>query len=255
MSYRFNNGLILRNCSLEVALEKAKVLRRVCLEKASEKLCQRASEYLVLRHDLAMNVCWLDDEDHPSVMKEIDEAQRITVGGGGTSPDWDYTLELVFIPWFGNLLVLYYLENDPGYRDAMLSLGFEDFHYYNNVDKPESVPEWEWKARRDAWFNCGLTDYEAPSSLGMCFKVVSWNDLKELPVWWLNRTETVMSPQNRRKAVARELVAPEVVAYFNGKDLTPTDFLMKSWSLADERAEHVLLADDESLELDFHDFF
>lgn len=257
MSYRFRHGLILRDCTYEQALGTLKALRTKCLDIASTVLCQKASEYLVMKSDMAQNVCWLDD-DHwspPSFTKELEEAQRMTSVGGSESPQWDYTLELVLIPWYGNLLVLYYAQNDPGYRDAMLSLGFEEFYYFNDTDRPENIPEREWLARRDAWFGCGLTDYEAPSSLGFCYKVVSWQDLLEAPVWWMQRSETVMDPMVRRRAVAEALVGPEVDQLFKKLEFTVTDYLVHSWKLIADRAPDVRLTSDEALELDFHDLF
>lgn len=255
MSWKIYNGLILRHATLEEALVKAKELRRRCLSLASDKLCQLASERLVLKADMALNVCWLTDEDDetPPVMEEIKAAKRRVAGEGVRCPEWDHTLELAFIPWHGHVLVLYFLENDPGYHDAMTELGFEEFYYYSNTDRPDHVTEREWLARRDAWHHSGYMDYEAPSSFGLCFGVVNWNDLMEVPVWWLARQDTQMNPEARKRAVAEQLISPELSFHFNRGGETISDMMKRSMRLSKERTPDVLLAED--VELDFHDLF
>lgn len=251
MSWKIHNGMILRDCTLEQGLAKVKVLRERCLDLSSKKLRQLACEHLIFNHDLAMNACWLeDDDDKPvSVSSKIREAKKEVDGEGTRSPDWDFTLELSLIPWNGHLLVLYFLENDPGYTDVMADLGFEEYYYYNNTDKPGHVTEQEWSGRYDAWQECGLMSYQAPSTLGLCYQAIGWHDIKNVSHWWFKGEPTELNPNARRAAVATKLINPELAFHFAEDGQKFSNVIKRSAKLMQERTPEVLLADIPEFDL------
>lgn len=259
LSWTIYHGMILKNATLEQAFAKAKALRATCLSHMRQTIGRKACEVLAFKADLAQNVCWLNEDDITPmpVMKQIEAAKEAVDGRGVREPEWDYTFDLVFMPWQGHILTLYFVENDPGYHEAMLKLGFEEFQYFNNTDRPEGISEQEWSMRFDAWEAVGLMDYEAPSTLGLSYQVVSWHDIRDVAEWWflLDREAVAMSDQRRRQAVAEKLVCAEMDADLQGQQLTVSDLIKQTMKRYPERTPQVQLADVASITFDFHDLF
>ncbi|MGE8063716.1 hypothetical protein ACQKP2_00975, partial [Pseudomonas sp. NPDC089569] len=98
--------------------------------------------------------------------------ERAKTAGGERSVDWDFTLSVCLIPWGDDLLALHYLENNPGFLEALKGIGFEDFHYQNSTDRPDSISELDWVERSATW--ASALDKGVPASVGLTYEIVRW---------------------------------------------------------------------------------
>lgn len=203
MSDKIYNGMILRNASLEDALEKGKRLREACLPKAAQGLHQEAAKHLALLADLKVNDVFDEGATYNQCVWDlIKEAKMRVLGKGIRSSDWDYSFELCFIPHKGDVLTLFFMENDAGFMDEMTALGFEDYHYQNQTDKPSECSEKEWNEREDVWRDSGMLDYMAPSDLGLSYSVINWHDISRHSIDPKAVEAVSLDDDKRRKAVA-----------------------------------------------------
>lgn len=64
---------------------------------------------------------------------------------------WDITVNLTVIPLQGKTLALFYAHMKP-YVELWQSFKWvKDYHYQNQVDKPEEIPDEEWETRKQDW--------------------------------------------------------------------------------------------------------
>lgn len=213
MSTKIYNGLILRDSSIEQALKHLVSIKSQCVdaaEKAAAKVCAREMAYSV---DLAANLCVLGEQIQPfrtwKLMEKFDLAKVSVLGKGVRNTEWDFTFNVCLIPANGNVLAIYSVESDLGYRDALLGVGFKDYHFQTSTDRPEDISEDEWNSRRDAW-NSALPGRSTPSAVGVTYSVVSWDDYS-LVFYNPNLIHAqIPTPEVRKKRVARRLSELEI---------------------------------------------
>lgn len=246
MSFKVYHGRILRKTSLEGALTKAKALRERCLEPALDAVAKEAAQHLAFLADLQVNGFTVDLRSlgFKTLMRTLQDAKKKVDGEGIRSTRWDHTFDLAFIPWKEDILVLFFMENDPGYSAAMADLGFEDYHYQNSVDRPESIDEAEWLERYEAWHGCGYLQYEAPAHIGFSFQVVGWRDLLDVAIDQERIRQQALDPLRRQKAVAAELITPEIKDWGKGKNLGYMALANKARELIEAKAPDIQLAED-----------
>lgn len=250
MSATIYHGKILKQTSLEEALSLCKSLREVCLPKAQEGIAKEVAASLAVKADLAVNGRETNDDDVVSslmdAMDKLNKAKSKVLGEGVRDVDWDYTFELALIPIRSDILVLHFMENDPGFESAMTELGFEDYHYQSQTDKPIDIPEDEWERRAKDWYDAGYLQYQAPSTLGFTFFVVGWNDLfspimdKEL----IQAQFEKLDPEKRKKRVALHLAGEELDPWIKKEKPRISQILEASKKFIKENQSRVKLADN-----------
>lgn len=248
MSTKIYNGLRLRGYTFEQALALLKSIRPDCVQAARSYTAGIAAHQMAELSDLAFNFPDVDGRNPWwSVHDRIGEAQRKVLGRGERCVTWDSSFDICLIPYKGYLLALYYIENDHGYVKALKEAGFEDFSYQNSTDRPESVTEFQWAARAQAW-NVALPRSTSPAAQGFTYCVVSWEDYcgalydREL------LRACLPSEEVRRRAVALALAEKQVLQVNEGlslmrqldriKEIAPT--LMDAAALNPNMAEDIL---------------
>ncbi len=175
MSTKLWNGLILRNHSLEQAFNILKQLRAPCRRLMERTLVGRYAGAFVFDADLSLN---FHEFDRPLLTKSrignlIYEAERNErLRDQRRSADWDLVLTVTLCPKGADVLALYRCWNDPGYAEALMQAGFEDYHYQDQTDCSADVTEEEWDQRRDDLLACddGYT--------GLNFDLITWGDIR-----------------------------------------------------------------------------
>ncbi|HFL7937956.1 hypothetical protein IYR97_26115 (plasmid) [Pseudomonas fulva] len=210
MSTKICNGRILRDSSLADALKKLQDIRDEAVRLAHAGVAVQIAERRYYWADMDHNFLPIPRIHYDSFYWRIrkilqDERARVLVEGT-RSVDWDYTFEVLLIPFSGHVLSIHYLENDSGFTGLLTQAGFQDFHYQNSTDGPEEIPAAEWRARRDAW-NLALPS-GILSHAGLKYELVNWDDVTGA----LNNRELILatkpSDQTRRMNVARNLIDP-----------------------------------------------
>lgn len=212
MSTKIYKGLILQDSSIEQALKHLVSIKSQCVdaaEKAAAKVCAREMAFSV---DLAANYCVLGGQNQPcsswKLMEKFDLAKVSVLGKGVRNTEWDFTFDVCLIPANGNVLATYYVESDLGYHDALLSVGFKDYHQ-NSIDRPEEISEDEWRSRQEAW-QSALPGRTAPQSVGVTYSMVSWDDYSLVFYNPSLIQAQIPTPEVRKKSVARRLSELEV---------------------------------------------
>jgi hypothetical protein len=209
MSTKIYNGLILRDHSLEMALQSLKAFRPRFQALMAEDVAKVFARKLAFLKDLAENFCLLDKSktQYPyiSIMEELYAAERKVLGDKQRVPSWDKTLELVLIPHGQDILAVFYAESVPGYYDALLEIGFESYAYQNSTDDiPEGVTQEEWLKREATWESI-LEESRTLGDLGFVYTLVNWNDIG-LAVMSRESVHTAFPDgQTRRYRVALDL--------------------------------------------------
>lgn len=248
MSSKVYNGWVLKDTTLETGLAICKALRDACLPKAQAAIAKEVAVELAVRADLKANGLEPEKDSIESLMdvwKVLQAAKEVVLGKNIRKPQWDYAFDLVLIPKDSDLLALVFMENDPGYEQAMTDLGFQDYHYQNQTDKPKDISEEDWEQRRKDWHDCGLLQYEAPNTLGFSFAVVNWNDLFN-PVMdkaLVEEQARLLDPEKRRKRVALEMASETLNPWIQREKPKMSEILEKSRALIEEKQGSVRLAE------------
>lgn len=216
MSTKIYNGLILRDCSMEQAFKKLVSIKRRCVEaaeKAAASVCAREMAYSA---DLAANFCKLGTREQPfkawTLIEKFQTAKISVLGKGVRNTEWDFTFDICLMPSGNDVLAIYYVEADLGYRETLLSVGFLDYSYQNSTDRPDDIPEAQWELRKAAW-NAALPGRTAPRDAGLTYTVVSWDDYSLV---FYNPSlihSQIPDPELRKKRVATRLTELEVCSH------------------------------------------
>ncbi|WP_213664199.1 hypothetical protein [Stutzerimonas stutzeri] len=208
MSTKIYNGLILRNHNLEQALAKLIPIRQTCISAGVAATAKLITEELVLQRDLACNYSDIKTKGDPNIftdlMAEFRAAWKKVLGEGVRDVTWDATFDVCLMPSGGDVLVTYYLEQDLGYRQALLDAGFEDYHYQDSTERPQNISEADWELRCRTW-NALLPGRTSPRDVGLLFQAVTWDDLYDAFFRSDMREALVPSEDERRKAVSTRL--------------------------------------------------
>lgn len=84
-------------------------------------------------------------------------------------------------------------------NELLYSGYFEDYHYYDNTDRPDDISKEEWNIRKEDWFDiikrCGSYRTWCPKNGGESFALFDYNDIKlnmdEMKSFKLDDEETV----------------------------------------------------------------
>ncbi|HCH1893837.1 hypothetical protein [Vibrio parahaemolyticus] len=169
----------------------------------------------------------------------IEEKHKVLVDGI-RSTDWDFTFNVCLIPWGQHTLGLYYVENDIGYRQSLMDVGFQDYHYQNSTDKPNDVTDSEWRQRELAWESV-LPGWTRPIERGLSYSVVDWDDYQSAVHSKSLIQENIPSQSIRRKRVAVRLTELELTASFPTS--SAFEIVEKTRELYPDRIDDVLLGD------------
>lgn len=248
MSTHINNGRILRNCTLADALARLQDLRSEAVNKAQAGVAVRVAELRYYWADMDQNFIPIPRKEYDNFfwrVLDILKEQRMKVEGAGErSVDWDFTFQVLLIPHHEHVLALYYLENNPGFTQLLTQAGFEDYHYQNSTDGPESISQSDWEARCVAWDQAMPSG--VPSHAGLKYEMVTWTDIRLT----LHNSELILStrPEEhaRRMKVALNLIDPAPIASEHQK-MGIFQMAKKAEAMAQARAPHVLLATTEMI--------
>ncbi|MGF6281954.1 hypothetical protein ABH908_000013 [Pseudomonas frederiksbergensis] len=244
MSTRINHGHIIRNCTLSEMLDRLKTIRPQCVEMAQNAIAKEIAKKRTFWLDMDVNYLPFPRQKFEapflrliSVLKD----ERAKTARGERSVDWDFTLSVCLIPWGDDLLALHYLENNPGFLEVLKGIGFEDFHYQNSTNRPDSISEQDWEERSATWARA--LDKDVPASVGLTYEIVRWDDA-EGALW---NTDLILAStpddQSRREDVAICLIGTDIERYDEEKH-----HLFKYVQMAKEaaklRAPHVFLAEN-----------
>ena len=102
------------------------------------------------------------------------------------NPLFDFSCEICLIPIEDKILCLYFGEAKEYLNTFTSFKEISSYYYYNNVDKPEDVPEEEWKQREKDWAKA-LPGIGIPSENGF---IVELN--KDIPFIELGMLEEII---------------------------------------------------------------
>lgn len=179
MSTKIFNGLILRNSSLETALDTLKLMRQKCIPVMKAATAKQIAKRIALKNDMRENYILIEKKTEyvfASVLEEFHEAERTVKGRGTRNTTWDATFDICLIPDGRDILALSYFENNKEYTSLLEEAGFEDYSYQNSTDKPEVISENEWDERHARW-NTALPRSTAPCEVGLTYSVIHWDDI------------------------------------------------------------------------------
>ncbi len=241
MSTNIHHGLILRKATLAQGLERLKNVRQQVLPEAQAALATAIAKDMAFSLDMAHNYCAMKEEEKGfwAVVGQIKKAKVKVLGEGYRDTDWDYSFEVCLIPKGRDLLALFYIEKNPGYVDALKAAGFEDYHYQNSTDRPDTICARDWSQRTRDW-NKALPGATSPNQVGMTYTVVSWRDIEKVVYERELVTASVPSDDQRRKAVAMHLTDIEVAE--NHPKLRLRDQAQMTIELEPDRRPSVTLA-------------
>lgn len=211
MSEKLYNGLILRNYTLEQSIRLLHSVRKVCLSRLQNAVVAKIAEIYVFRADLPINFHQFRRKPLKDYYNKFDDLIREAgvkeVGDIGRN-DWDYTFSLRLIPKGQDLLALYYIWNDPGYIAALTDVGFEDYHYQNQTDPPDHIPEEEWLQRDKDWHKYYYGDW-VDDEPGFVYPVIEWIDIQRCNIEEALVRDAVPTEKFRRNNIASFLVSCE----------------------------------------------
>jgi len=244
MSDKIWNGMILRNHSLEQSLLKLQHVRRVCLPKLKNAVEDRVAELLVFEADLTKNLHLLEHVaiEALDVRALIANDKHAVLIEESVGQDWDFTFSVSLIPKGNDVLLLHHIWNDPEYEDALIEVGFEDYHYQNQTDRPDRVPEDEWEHRRNDWYQYyyGALD-EAQAEPFFNYTIIHWHDIHCCPSSFDKEKirATVPSDFVRRRRVAQFLMELEAAISCKGR--------FNAWHEIEKRMSEVILCQNEDI--------
>ena len=213
MSTNINHGMIMRGCTLGQALARLKDIRPACIASMQDSVAGEIGKRIVFYKDMAMNYRAIDQAtaDFWTVVDIMREAKVSVLGRQSREPDWDYSFEVCLIPHGRDVLALHYMENDAGYTDSLKAAGFEDFHYQDQCDGPESISPEDWEQRRAIWGKA-LPGATAPSEVGLTYCMVAWQDIARVQHMHALWSAKIPTEEQRRNEVAARLLEMEVTA-------------------------------------------
>lgn len=244
MSTRINHGRIIRNCTLTQMLERLKTIRPRCVELAQVAIAKEIAKKRTFWLDMDVNYLPYPRQKYEApfwrLVEVLKNAQTKTAAGE-RSVDWDFTLKVCLIPRGDDLLALHYMENNPGYLDVLKDIGFEDFHYQDSTDRPDSISEQAWDERSNTW--ASALGKDLPASVGFAFEIVQWDDTQD--ALWNPDLILANTPDDhsRRQAVAECLIDPDIERYDEEKHHL-LEYALLAKEAAERRAPHVFLAEN-----------
>lgn len=245
MSTKIYNGLILRNCTLEQALEKLRAIRPACVEAGAKAIASGIATRMAFAADLAENYCPLKpvSVSSPYVKAQSDffAARAEVLGKGVRNVDWDCTLSICLIPHAGDLLALYFIEQDCGYVDSLLDIGFERYGYQNSTDRPDEMSAEEWEQRERDWDEAIAR--RAPCEVGFTYEAVTWHDLGQGFYSIDLIKESLPSANARALAVAVELTELELDYSAEARGMRISALVRHVDAQAAKRVEGIRLAE------------
>lgn len=247
MSIKIRTGLILRNASLDTAFSAVSSIRHKCINLAQHEIAMKLNSARMLYDDVAANMCDLESKGPPTtfmLMKSLYDARENVLGRGVRYPEWDFTFEVVLVPNGPDVLAIYYLENDPGFSKALESVGFEDYHYQNSSDRPESIDETEWSQRESTW-KAALQGVPA-CEVGLVAHVVPWEQLELTHFNAELMASCVPSESQRRTNAATDLCVRELDHELYYSEKSKFQAFSNTKAAIKERAKTVLLASESN---------
>jgi hypothetical protein len=219
-------------------------LRSGCVDTAKKSIAKLGARKLAFDADISANVTMLQKDRSCQTLSDlrtmfIEEKHKVLVDGI-RSTDWDFTFNVCLIPWGQHTLGLYYVENDIGYRQSLIDVGFQDYHYQNSTDKPNDVTDSEWRQRELAWESV-LPGWTRPIERGLSYSVVDWDDYQSAVHSKSLIQENIPSQSIRRKRVAVSLTELELTASFPTS--SAFEIVEKTRELYPDRIDDVLLGD------------
>ncbi|EGR4074983.1 hypothetical protein DDO73_18190 [Vibrio cholerae] len=245
MSTKIYNGLILRNSTLENALQLLSSRRQECIQKAINACAKVSAKLIAQQMDLSTNFSCVSKDKFSSFQApflSIERAMIDVLVKQHRNPKWDYSFEVCLLPWHEHVLALFYIENDIEYRKTLLSAGFEDYHYQDSTDKPSEISEQEWEMRRLAWEEA-LPIGTNPIDRGLSFSLVTWHDYLYDATSEERISANMPSESERRKSVARQLLSMELA--ITDSDLTAFELAEKVHELLPSRMQSVLILSEK----------
>ena len=143
---------------------------------------------------------------------------------------FDYTAEVVIIPLEDKMLLMYFGNSDM--HEIVENLPYlADYHYQNQVDKPESISDEEWEQRKNDWekalgsdgiparhgmsvqlFNCGYDMFAIPVAP---FDEANIPTIEERAKWLMDYMDDYPNPPEGDASVnwCRYLRSPEYLEW------------------------------------------
>lgn len=83
----------------------------------------------------------------------------------------DFSFEICFVPIDPSKVIGMYFTEQPKLGKLWMSMpGVEDYHYQNQVDRPEDIPEAEWDKRGEVWHQ--VLGHHAPADRMFTARIV-----------------------------------------------------------------------------------
>lgn len=244
MSTKIYNSLIRRNSTLEQAFTALREARSTCLEIMNNEVARAFAYKTTAIKDMRANCSLLSKNRETSpfiaVMDELFEAERKVNGSGVRDTTWDKTLDVSLIPHGNDVLAVYFCERIPGYVETLNAVGFDDFHYQNQVDKPEDITDDDWELREYRW-NEVSKDSRCWADMSLSFSAVGWPDINIAILDGERVRQFTPEESARRLSVALKLSEME---YIHTDGIRASEAARLVREKAALRSGHVILALD-----------
>ena len=164
MSTKIYNGVVFKSNSMENILKKFIDIKEKIVKEHNEKLTVDDIVFFIKYNEL-------EDKNASEVFyklqKNIDERyRRIT--------DINFNFSIVLFPYENKVYGIYFSDYEEDDFN-LLSEMVEDYHYQDQCDKPEHIPDEEWEHRRKTWDE--LIGYDAISDRGFSYTFCSGKDI------------------------------------------------------------------------------
>lgn len=160
MSTKIYGGLRITETDFHKLSGKIYALRLQIMDKVREKKANFIANYSVIQHDRQLTGYVYKDEEperepYFAALGHLMKADEYCYGGGNSRTDQyahpDYTFELSIFAYKGAFYAMPFTE-DRDLEALLLSQPWiEEFGYWDNTDKPDSISVADWKKRQRIW--------------------------------------------------------------------------------------------------------
>lgn len=151
MSTKIYNGVRFKISTLELLLDKFKLLQKQLMKTAITEECKVLARLATRRLDLATITGQEDANPFYSAAEELSERQRRVKITGQRDPSVDFSFSVVAIPTDHLILGTFYSENEVLVEMFSKQNWVEDYHYQDSTDKPSEISQFEWETREKTW--------------------------------------------------------------------------------------------------------
>ncbi|RRY03861.1 hypothetical protein [Brucella anthropi] len=264
MSTKIYNGLRITETDFHKLSGKIYALRLQIMDKVREKKANFIANYAVIQHDRKLTGYIYKDEEpetepYFAALSHLMKADEYCYDGGNSRTDQyahpDYTFELSIFAYKGAFYAMPFTE-DRDLEALLLSQPWiEEFGYWDNTDKPDSISVADWKKRQRIWQGIFDRCYASAPANGD-FQVNLSPRLWEYPDW--DKIALFLPDFDKRLTRRAEEIAHEVwssiryqelKAKYDGKEPPIHEFMLGFGSVRKTDPQWNRLIEEETVRL------